>query len=76
MKSLNRKELSRLDRSFPHIQERQSLDYPFREGDESYVRKNLGAATWFLDNSKLLLEVLERYRIITEITFEGEKPNE
>ena len=73
---ISRETLSRLDRHFPHIQERKLLGYQFQEGDRSYVKKNLVAATWLLDNSDLLLEILRRYRRITEITFEGEKLNE
>jgi hypothetical protein len=73
--SLDREELKKLGIRFPLIKERKlPKDNGFSSRD--YVEDNLKAAEWLLDNSEMLLEVLIKYRRITEITSEGEKPNE
>ncbi len=68
MNSISREELSRLARQFPLVR-----DY---DNDSDRVAKNTEAAIWFLKNRELFFELLTRYRRITEITFEGERPNE
>jgi len=71
---ITREELCSLDRKFPLVKER---DYKFgqttEDNNDSYIETNKEAVVWLLDNSTLLLEIIEKYRRITEITFEGKE---
>lgn len=66
--SINRETLNSLNRNFPLVKSFvEDKDEGFFKSREKYLNVNKVQALWLLDNSDLLLEVLQKHRRITEI---------
>jgi len=72
--SINKDDIKVLLREFPYVARRNpdwwySPQLPI-ESEYSFLDKNREAAIWLLENSSLLLEIVQKYSRVVEITNE------
>lgn len=75
--SVDKEELKRLVCEFPYVKDREpdtdwDYSHSLGEADYSYITKNESSAVWLLDNSSVILEVIEKYSRIVDVLEEDE----